>query len=246
VVIGYGVAGQNLSRVLRATGVETVVIDANPRALRNGAAGPRLVFGDATRGPLLERVGIGRARFALVVVNDPLATREIVSVIRRLAPAVRILARTRYVRDADALETAGGDVVVAEELEGTVQLVSEVLRFCGLAEGSIARFARELREEGYEALRAPPGLALDPWLSELLAALAPEWVEVPPSFPGEASLVDLAVRARSGATVLAVERDGVPEPSPPPGYRVRAGDRLLALGTPSALERLRALLHGRA
>ncbi len=246
VVVGYGVAGQNLTRVLRASGVETVVVDANPRVLGSGAAGPRLVFGDATRAPLLERVGVRRARFAIVVVNDPLATREIVRLVRRLSRTVRILARTRYVRDLDALAAAGGDVVVAEELEGTVQLVSEVLRLRGLAEGAVAHFARELREEGYEALRAPPGLALDPWLSELLVELAPEWVEVPPGFQGEASLVELAVRARSGATVLAVERDGAPEPNPPPEFKVRAGDRLLALGNPAALVRLRELLQGRA
>jgi CPA2 family monovalent cation:H+ antiporter-2 len=228
--------------VLRATGVEVVVIDANARALGRSAGGPRVVFGDATRAPVLERVGIARARFVLVVVNDPLATREIVHLARSLAPGVRILARTRYVRDLDVLARAGAEIVVAEELEGTVQIVSEVLRLCGVAEGSVSRFARELREEGYEALRAPPGLALDPWLTELLAELAPEWVEVPDTFEGEASLVELAVRARSGATVLAVERDGVTEPNPLPTFRVRAADRLLALGTREALERLRALL----
>jgi CPA2 family monovalent cation:H+ antiporter-2 len=241
VVIGYGVAGRNLTRVLRATGVETVVVDANARALERGAGGPGVVFGDATRAAVLERVGIARARFVLVVVNDPLATREIVRLARRLAPGVRILARTRYVRDLDALAASGAEVVVAEELEGTVQIVSEVLRLCGVVEGSVARFARELREEGYEALRAPAGLALDPWLAELLAELAPEWVDVPDTFPGEASLVELAVRARSGATVLAVERDGAAEPNPAPTFRVRAGDRLLALGTRDALERLRGL-----
>jgi CPA2 family monovalent cation:H+ antiporter-2 len=247
VVVGYGVAGRNLTRVLAAVGVESVVVDANPRAIRAEAgAGPRFVFGDATRAPLLARTGIARARFAVVVVNDPLATREIVSVARRLAPRARILARTRYVRDLEALAGAGADVVVAEELEGTVSMVAEVLRLCGVAEGSAARFTRELREEGYQALRGPPGLALDPWLAELLVELAPEWVEVPDGFPGEASLAELAIRTRSGATVLAVDRDGVAESNPAPGYALRAGDRLLALGPPAALERLRELLEGTA
>ena len=45
---------------------------------------------------------------------------------------------------------------------------SEVLRLSRVTRRSVARFARELREEGYEALRAPVGLALDPWLAELL------------------------------------------------------------------------------
>jgi monovalent cation:H+ antiporter-2, CPA2 family len=243
VIVGFGVAGRNLSRVLTAVGVPTVVIDANSRALaRTGPGAPRVVFGDATRAPLLERVGVADARFAVVVVNDPIATREIVALVRRLAPRVKILARTRYVRDLDALETAGADVVVAEELEGTVSMVSEVLRLSGVSEGGVARFARELREEGYEALRAPVGLALDPWLAELLVALEPDWVDVPPSFVRDASLAELEVRAQTGATVLCVERFGVKHSNPDPGFAVRAGDRLLTLGTPAALDRLRALL----
>jgi CPA2 family monovalent cation:H+ antiporter-2 len=244
VIVGFGVAGRNLSRVLNAVGVPTIAIDANSRAIgRAGAGAPRIVFGDATRAPLLERVGIAEARFAIVVVNDPIATREIVSLVRRLAPNVQILARTRYVRDLDVLETAGADVVVAEELEGTVTMVSEVLRLSGVTEGSVARFARELREEGYEALRAPVGLALDPWLAEILVALEPDWVAVPAEFAGDASLAALEIRALTGATVLAVERDGVNHANPEPGFAVRAGDRLLTLGTPAALERLRELFR---
>jgi CPA2 family monovalent cation:H+ antiporter-2 len=247
VVIGYGVAGRNLTRVLRAVGVESVVVDANPRALRASAPGaPRVVFGDATRAPLLERVAISRARLVVVVVNDPLTTREIVSLVRRLAPDVPLAARTRYVRDLDTLAGAGAGVVVAEELEGTLNLVAEVLRLVGVAESALARFARELREEGYQALRAPAGVALDPWLAELLVDLAPEWVAVPGDFAGEASLAEIAIRARSGATVLAVERDGVAEPNPSPGFQVRADDRLLALGTGAQVARLRELLAERA
>jgi CPA2 family monovalent cation:H+ antiporter-2 len=244
VVIGYGVAGRNVARVLGALGIPCVVVEANARALRGAAAGaPRIVFGDATRAPLLERVAVAAARFVVIAVNDPLATREIAVLARRLAPAARILVRTRYLRDVDALAALGTAVVVAEELEGTVSLVTELLRLSGVAEGAVARFARELREEGYQALRAPPGLALDPWLAEILAELAPDWVEVPSAFAGETTLEGLAVRARTGVTVLAVERDGVTESNPPPHFPIRADDRLLALGPPAALARLRALLE---
>lgn len=245
IVIGYGVAGQNLARILTAVGVPNVAIDANPSALRqSGPAAPRIVFGDATRAPLLEKVRIGAARFVVVVVNDPLGTREIVTLVRRLARRTPILARTRYVRDLDALHAAGADVVVAEELEGTVNMVAEVLRLSGVTEGAVARFARELRVEGYQAVRSPAGLALDPWLAEILVELSPEWITIPPEFTGGVSIADLAVRARTGATVLSVERGGVNHSNPSPGFGLHPGDQLLTLGTPAALERLRALLRG--
>ena len=42
--------------------------------------------------------------------------------------------------------------------------------------------------------------------------------------------------------VVAVDRDGEHLLNPAPDFELRADDRLLALGTPEALEKLRALL----
>jgi len=161
--------------------------------------------------------------------------------VRSLAPDVRLLVKTRWQRDLDVLSRLGADVVVAEELEGTLDLVGEVLRVCGVAEGSVVRFARELREAGYQALRAPPALAIDPWLAEVLHESPSEWLDLPHGF-AEATLAQLEVRARTGATILAIERDGVPTPGPPPDFALREGDRVLAFGDGEALQRLRDLL----
>jgi len=50
------------------------------------------------------------------------------------------------------------------------------------------------------------------------------------------------VRTHTGANIVAIERAGVMTPSPDPGFEIQSGDRLLALGSPEAIERLRALL----
>jgi CPA2 family monovalent cation:H+ antiporter-2 len=168
-LVGYGMAGRNVARVLRASGVPYAALDANPSHAREAAERGELVFfGDATRAPLLRRLGIERARFVVVAISDPQATREVVALARRIAPRARLLVRTRFVRDVDALAAAGAHVVVAEEYEATVDLVSEALRLTGVGDEAVATFAAALREEGYDALRAAPGLALDPWLAELL------------------------------------------------------------------------------
>ena len=52
----------------------------------------------------------------------------------------------------------------------------------------------------------------------------------------------LAVRERTGATVLALERGGVTQPNPQPGDALGGGDRVLAFGSRGALANLRALL----
>jgi CPA2 family monovalent cation:H+ antiporter-2 len=244
VLIGYGTAGRNVARVLRAVGFSFAAVDTNPHSINDARGrGEPVFYGDATRAPMLRRLGVERARFVVVAINDPVATGEITTLVRRLAPEVRILVKARYLLEIDALSGAGADVVVSEELEATVDLVAEVLRLCGIGEGPITRFARELREEGYQALRAPPAQAIDPWLAEVLREVPTDWVEVPDDFVGESTLELLGVRARTGANVLAVERDGVPHPGPPPAFALRAGDRLLVFGSPEAADRLRRLLE---
>ena len=243
VLIGFGLAGRNVARVLRSLEIPYVAIEANAAAVREARAqGEEVIYGDATRPVLLQRVGIARAKLIAVAITDPTATRQVVNLARSLNPTATILARTRYVLDVDRLQVAGANVVVAEELEGTIDLVSETLRIFGIAEGAIERFTSELRDEGYEMLRTPTALALDPWLTELLERVSTEWLEVPGSFGGEASLADLEFRARTGASILAVDRGGTTSPNPPPSFAIRAGDRLLVFGGSEKLARARDLL----
>ncbi len=246
VVIGIGLGGQTLTRLLRSLGTPYVVIDSNAQGVEDAIArGEPAVFGDATRPPVLRRLGVTRAKLVAVVISDPLATRRIVSRVRELAPHTPILARTRYVLEVDALSELGSTAVVAEEFEGSLELVAQALRLFKLPGGAIRNFTDALREEGYGAIRTPAELPLDPWLLELLRESGQQWVEVPKRFPHGKSLAELDVRARCGANVLAVERAGTTTANPEASMELQAGDRLLVLGDATALEELDALLEGR-
>lgn len=169
VLVGFGFAGMTIARVLRARGIAYQAIEANADTVRSARArGEDIVWGDATRRALLERVGIRQARLVIVAVSEPLATREVASVVRELAPELPILARTRFVRDADRLAETGATSVVAEEFESTLALVAGALDGFEVPRAAIARFTGVLRDEGYGLLRMPPGAILDPWLAELL------------------------------------------------------------------------------
>lgn len=243
-VIGHGLAGRNLTRVLQAIGISWVAVDANPSSAgeRPAQAGGRVVYGDATRPALLERLGVASARIVVVAITDPLATRRIVSLVRRLGPHAKVLARTRYVRDVDALHALGADVVVAEELEAAIDLLTHVLREFGLASSAVADFVDELRDEGYALLQTPPGVALDPWLAELLEQVATEWIDVPAGLAPGQTIGSLALRTRTGASVLAVERGGVRTPNPAADHAIEPGDRLLVFGGAAEIGRVRELL----
>ena len=178
----------------------------------------------------------------VVAISDALATRRMVARIRMLAPETPILARTRYVLEVDPLETAGASSVVAEEFEASIELVARTLELFEVPAGPIARFTQALRDEGYGAIRSPASLPMDPWLMELLEESDTDWLECPPDFPGDRSLQDLDIRALTGCTILAVEREGATTTNPDPADRLRPGDRLLVLGELENLARLKALL----
>src|SRR4029453_3799581 len=74
----------------------------------------------------------------VVAITDPLATRRIVGLVHRLNPGAKLIARTRYVRDVDALQTLGATAVVAEELEAAIDLLPPGLREFGPPAGARA------------------------------------------------------------------------------------------------------------
>ena len=58
------------------------------------------------------------------------------------------------------------------------------------------------------------------------------------------SLESLGIRARTGASILAVERMGHTTANPPAEFVLAAGDRLLTYGSAEQLRRAQALLRG--
>ncbi len=242
VLLGFGLAGQTIARMLRARGIEYHAAEANAVTVREARArGEPVVYGDVTRRTLLQRLGVARARLIVVVISDPVATRDAVSVSRALSPGATIVVRTRYLEEVDHLYVAGASAVVAEEVESTIEVLAEALRAFGATHGSITHFTDQLRGEGYEPMRTP-ALQLDPWLGEILEEVTTEWLDVPQAITREASLLDLEVRARTGVSVLAVERGDVTTPNPAPSELVTPGSRILAFGDPEAIARLRRLL----
>jgi CPA2 family monovalent cation:H+ antiporter-2 len=245
VILGYGLAGRTVARVLAASRIPYVVLDANPSSAAEARAhGEPVVFGDATRPAILERLAVSRARLITIAISDPEATRRCVSLVHSLAPESEVIVRTRYVSEVDALSGLGADTVVVEEFEAAIDLVGAALRTFGFPAESVARFAEQMRQEGYEVLRAPPALALDPWLTELLSEVGTEWTEVPAGPAVGCSLESLGIRARTGASILAVERMGHTTANPPAEFVLASGDRLLAYGSAHQLRRAQALLRG--
>lgn len=129
VIAGFGRVGQTVAKLLTSAGIGWVAVD---RDVDQVAEARRLdlpvYFGDASRPAMLESIGIGRARAAVVTLDHVEAAERAVEAIQRARPGLPVVARARDILHAERLEHVGASKVVMETLEASLQLASETLQ----------------------------------------------------------------------------------------------------------------------
>ena len=239
IVVGYGLNGRNLTRVLANVDIPYVVIEANAETVRvERKKGVPIVYGDATREALLRHAGIARARVVVVAISDAAASRRVADTCRQANPRAHVIVRSRYVREVPSLLALGAHEVVPEEFETSIEIFARVLRRYLIPRDVIERCVAEIREGEYEILRAldlgaPPAEHLKPFLG----GLALEVYRVSASSPVTGlSLAASGLKQKTGVTVVAIQRqDGTVVGNPGSGDEIRAEDSLLLIGRPEQL-----------
>ena len=235
VIVGFGLNGRNLARVLRGTGIGYVVLEVNPETVAAASRhGEPIRYGDASRPEVLEHAGIARARVLVVAISDAAATRGVVDVARRLNPRMHVLVRTRFVQEVPALYDLGASEVIPEEFETSVEIFARVLHRYLIPRERIEACVAEIRREGYEMLRGDVGRPLG--VDDFLSGAALEVIEVQPgSAVAGRTIAESALRADSGVTGLGIRRAQTFHPNPPASERFEPGDHVLLLGDPDLL-----------
>jgi len=251
VIIGYGLNGRNLSRVLDRNRIPYVAVEMNPDTVRNERdRGISVIFGDASRPEILEHAGITKARVVVIAISDLAATAATVATIRQLNALVHIIARTRYTLEMDSLFGLGSDEVVTEEYETSIEIFARVLRRYFVPRDEIDRSVKEIRQSGYEAFRSisrepTSAVGIERFLSNISLEVyrADEGCAV----AGQ-TLLASNVRGTSGATVVAIQRKaGGPMLVNPQGKDViDPGDAVLLLGEPAQILAAGGLFRNRA
>jgi CPA2 family monovalent cation:H+ antiporter-2 len=132
VIVGYGPVGQTVTRLLRENDIETTVIELNRDTVRHlREAGVSAVYGDASHRETLQGAGVASAGSLILSAAGIQASPEVIRLARELNPAIRILARTAYVRELPALHQAGAEQVFSGEGEVALAVAEAVLRDLG-------------------------------------------------------------------------------------------------------------------
>jgi CPA2 family monovalent cation:H+ antiporter-2 len=148
VVVGYGPIGQTLSRLLRDGGIEPVIIETNlDTAHRARREGRRVIYGDAAHGDILEAAGIDSAVALILSASTTEHTSEIIRIARKTNPALRIIARANYLREADTMRNAGAEAVFAGEGEVALAMTEHILGFLGATPEQMDRERQRVRQE---------------------------------------------------------------------------------------------------
>ena len=239
IVVGYGLNGQNLARVLKEVGIPYCVLEMDPDLVRSAkAAGAPIVFGDRTRPEILQQVGIRQARVLVIAISDPVATARLVSQARRLRPDLYMIVRTRYVVEIDRLYRLGANQVIPEEFETSVEIFARVLQEYHIPRNVISLQVDLIRKEHYGTLRGLQlqGKQLDE-LSQFLVGTTTDIFSIIEDSPvvGK-TLGEVDLWSRSGATLIAVVRSGKSYHSVGPDFLLAAGDMLVLLGDHKALD----------
>ncbi|HXF43355.1 MAG TPA: cation:proton antiporter [Pyrinomonadaceae bacterium] len=244
IIVGYGLNGRNLARVLRVVGIPYVVLDLNADIVRRAKNnGEKINFADATRREVLLHAGIRDAWVLVLAMSDAAAARRTVKQARQLNPELHIIVRTRYVAEITELLDLGANEVIPEEFETSIEIFSRVLLRFGVSRSIIESQVERIRRQGYEMLRMTA-----PMVSKTLLEISPtiastETLRIGNESPalGKA-LGELDLRGKTGATVIAIIRDGKTEVSPGAETRICEGDTLVILGSADDIERASELL----
>jgi CPA2 family monovalent cation:H+ antiporter-2 len=234
IIIGFGLNGRNLARVLREADIPYTVLELNIDVVRDMKRhGERIYYGDGTKSEVLYLLGIKTASILVVVISDPASCRNIVKTARNLNPELFIIARTRYTAEVDDLLTLGADEVIPEEFETSVEIFSIVLSQYQTPKNVIIDFVDMIREDGYRALRQTGTTTRKPLFDKysMLSNVTVELLTISDNSPvlGK-SIEDLRFRTETGATVIAIERENKMHSSPDPKFIFEAGDLVYITG----------------
>lgn len=222
VVAGLGRVGRRAVEELEEAKAPFVVVD--PSEPVGEVARERdypLVQGDATEDEVLERAGIQRAKGLIVTTNNDATNIYVVLSARILNPNLFIVARADDESSVPKLLRAGADRAISPYAIGGKRLAHLML-----SPGAVEFFETAMRR-GNKSLNIG------------------DIVLVPGSPMVGRTLAELTLPRDTGATLLAVLRDGTAIAAPKPDLVLTAGDRLLALGTDEQLEQLEKLLARR-
>ena len=76
---------------------------------------------------ILLNAHIKTAKIMVIAISDPASSRRALKLAKELNPNIRVIVRTRFMRETDDLIKIGAHIVIPEEFETSIQIFRKVL-----------------------------------------------------------------------------------------------------------------------
>lgn len=245
VIIGYGRVGSHLAGVLGEINIPRLVVESDARRIEElERLGVPSLFGDAANSEVLNHAGLSRARALVVTIPEESAGEMIVAAAREIAPELPVITRAETEEGAMQLKQLGAQHVVQSELEGGLEIVRHTLLQLGYPLQEIYRYTDAVRQDHYDwHINTEQEHRL---LHDLLDAtnnIEIAWLLLLPGNPiiGQ-TLAEANLRARTGASIVAILRDKQLMSNPKSMMVFEAGDRIGLIGDEAQIEAAEKLL----
>jgi len=133
IIAGFGRFGQVVGRLLIANNRSVTVLDHNAQHIaRVREFGFKLFYGDGSRVELLQTAGAKDAKLMIIAIEDREKTLQIVKLVQRHFPHLKILARAYDVMHFHELHALGVDYIEREMFQGSMNLGKQALKELGM------------------------------------------------------------------------------------------------------------------
>ena len=154
IIAGIGRFGQVVNRLVRMSGLSTVVLDSDMATIETMRRfGVKGFFGDPSNPALLESAGLDDAAILVVAVDDRENTNRIVRYARSRRPDIHIVARARDRVHVYELYQAGADDIVRVTFDSSIRAGRYVLENMGFSEYEAAKLSQTYFKVDRAAMR---------------------------------------------------------------------------------------------
>jgi CPA2 family monovalent cation:H+ antiporter-2 len=173
IIAGIGRFGQVVNRLVRHSGLKTVVLDSDIGIIETMRRfGVKGFFGDPNRPELLEAAGIMKAQVLVVAVDNKEKAIEIVRHVRARRPDIHIVARARDRVHVYELFQAGANDIVRETFDSSLRAGRYVLENMGFTDYEAATLSQAF----YRLDRAGMRALAEVWVPGLRSDMNPAYI----------------------------------------------------------------------
>jgi CPA2 family monovalent cation:H+ antiporter-2 len=245
VIIGYGRVGHHIVDLLGELGVSHLVVEADSeRSEELNQRGIPTLYGEAANSEVLTHAGLSHARALVVTGPDEDANALIVTAARDLAPKLPIIARASSEEGTKHLAQLGARDVIHPELEGGLEIIRHTLLQLGFPLQEIFRYTDAVRHDHYDLhINTEEEHRLLHDLVNAANSIEVRWFHIPDgnSLIGQ-TIAGANLRARTGASIVALNRESQLIANPKSMTVFQVGDRIGLIGEQDEIEAAEKLL----